>query len=187
MKKIILISGMVFTAFLMACDSNQQDSSMERAEEINEEREAVPDDAAEFATKAAANGMFEVEAGKMAQQQATNADVKNFAQQMVNDHTAANEELKQLASSLNIALPQSITEDQRDKLNNLREKQGVDFDKEYMDMMVSDHKDSVDNFENAAEDSKSADLKNWASQKLPTLKNHLQMAEQLHEKVKEMK
>jgi putative membrane protein len=160
---------------------------MERAEEINEEREAVPEDASEFATRAAANGMFEVEAGKLAQQQATSTDVKNFAGQIVNDHTAANDELKQLASSLNIALPQSITEDQREKLNDLREKQGVEFDKEYMDMMVSDHKDSVGNFEDAAEDAESADLKNWAAQKVSVLREHHQMAEQLKDKVKDLK
>lgn len=186
MKKYLPILALCGLAFIYSCDNRSGNDSMDRAEERNKERD-IPGKDADFVTKAAARGMFKVEAGRLASQQATNADVKSFAQKMVNDHTAANNELKQLASSLNIAIPQSLPEDKMDKLNDLREKQGLDFDKEYMDMMVGDHKDSVDNFEDAAEDAESADLKNWAAQKLPVMREHHQMAEQLKDKVKDMK
>ena len=191
MKKFLSILALCgFTTFY-SCDNNanrenENTDSMERAEDVNEERD-VPNKDADFVTETAAAGMFEVEAGKLASQQATNADVKNFAQRMVNDHTAANNELMQMASSLNIAAPQSLPEDQRDRLNKLREKQGMDFDKEYMNMIDDDHRKSVNRFENAAEDAESADLRNWASQKLPTLREHHQMAEQIRDKIKDMK
>jgi putative membrane protein len=186
MKKYLPILALCSLGFIYSCDNQSGNDSMDRAEERNEERD-IPSKDADFVTTAAARGMFEVEAGKLASQQATHADVKSFAQRMVNDHSAANNELQQLANSLNIAIPQSLSDDRREKLNDLREKQGYDFDKEYMEMMVSDHKDSVGNFEDAAEDAESADLKNWAAQKVSVLREHHQMAEQLKDKVKDMK
>lgn len=190
MKKFLSILALCGLTAFYGCDNanreNENTDSMERAEEVNEERD-VPNKDADFVTETAAAGMFEVEAGKLASQQATTADVKNFAQKMVNDHTAANNELMQMASSLNIAVPQSLPEDQRERLDKLREKQGLDFDKEYMNMMDDDHRKSVNRFENAAEDAESADLKNWASQKLPTLREHHQTAEQIRDKIKDMK
>jgi putative membrane protein len=186
MKKYLPVLALCSLAFIFSCDNRSSNDSMDRAEERNEERD-IPKKDADFVTKAAERGMFEVEAGRLASQQATHADVKNFAQKMINDHSAANNELQQLAGSLNIAIPQSLTDKKRNKINDLREKQGHDFDKEYMDMMVSDHKDSVDDFEDAAEDAESADLRNWAAQKLPALREHHQMAEQLQERLKDMK
>jgi putative membrane protein len=66
----------------------------------------------------------------------------------------------------------------------MSEKTGADFDKEYCDLMVKDHKDVVDMFKKARDNAKDPDLKTWASEKLPTLEHHLTMAEQMKEGVK---
>lgn len=185
MKKYLSIFALSSLAFFFSCDNRSSNDSMDRAEEINEERD-IPGKDADFVTTAAARNMFEVEAGKLAAERATNADVKSFAQRMVNDHSAAGNELQQLAGRLNIAIPQSLPDDKRDKLNDLREKQGIDFDKKYMDMMESSHKESVDDFEDAAENAETPDIRNWAAQKVNTLREHHQTADNLHEMVKDM-
>jgi putative membrane protein len=102
--------------------------------------------------------------------------VKNFAQMMVTDHTAANDELKKLAASKNITLPTTMGEDEQDKIDKLNKKTGKDFDQDYMDMMVKDHKNDIDKFEKAGNNLDDPDLKNFAMKALPTLQKHLDSA-----------
>jgi putative membrane protein len=92
---------------------------------------------------------------------------------MVTDHTQAGDQLKQLAATKNITLPASLSDDSQKKLDNLSKKTGKDFDKGYTDAMLKDHKDAVDKFQKGSNDLKDADLKNFATQTLPTLQMHL--------------
>jgi putative membrane protein len=62
---------------------------------------------------------------------------------MVKDHSQANENLKTIANSLNIALPDSVSDDTRKEIDKLKMKKGKDFDKAYVDMMVDDHKKDI--------------------------------------------
>ena len=174
---------------MAACDSQKTDS-VEQAQETNEQKfeesamEERKADQSEFMTKAASSGMFEVEAGKLAQKQAQNAEVKNFGQMMASDHGKANSDLKSLASQLNITLPDSMSQDHMDKLEELQEKKkGAEFDKAYMDMVVSAHESDIDMFENASENMEAQEVKSFASNKLPTLREHLDKAKQINEKL----
>ena len=72
-------------------------------------------------------------------------------------------------------------------IDHLREKKGRDFDKDYIDMMVKDHKEDIELFEKEAEKGNDADLKAWANAKLPTLREHLRMAESIQQDIKNMK
>jgi putative membrane protein len=134
---------------------------------------AVNDDVATFAVKATNGGMMEVELGKIAEQKAGNSQIKNFGEMMVKDHTKANDELKQLALEKNITLPAAISDDNQKHIDNLNKETGKDFDKDYIDMMVNDHKDNIDLFEDAAKNSKDSAFKNFAVKTLPTLYKHL--------------
>ena len=142
------------------------------------------EDDAEFAVSAADAGMMEVQLGSLALSKASSAKIKEFAQTMIDDHTKANEELKALAQAKNITLPVALSDKHQKKYNEMAEKSGTEFDKEYCDFMVKDHKDAVDLFKNAADKSKDTELKAWASEKLPTLEHHLGMAEAMKESVK---
>ncbi|CAN5128524.1 hypothetical protein BH23BAC1_BH23BAC1_29990 [soil metagenome] len=180
MKTINLI--LVFSAFflLYSCDSNpnRQDSA-EAAEQRNEERLANNDDLeddSEFVVEAASGSMMKVELGKIAAERANSPQVKNFAQKIANDHSKANERLKTIAQRKNIALPASLPNEHQRKVENLREKSGSEFDKEYMDLMVEDHEDDVDKFEKAADDLNDNELRVWASETLPTLRQHKEEA-----------
>jgi putative membrane protein len=138
----------------------------------------------DFVMKAAQGGMAEVALGNMAASKATNADVKTFGSRMVTDHSKANDELKQLATTKGLTLPADAGAENQKTSDELSKKSGKDFDKAYMKDMVEDHEKDVKEFEKAAKDAKDADLKSWASKTLPTLQDHLKMAKDTQKKVK---
>ena len=131
-----------------------------------------------FIEEAAQGGMAEVELGKLAQQKAASDQVKQFGKKMADDHQKANEQLKTLASKKGLNLPGDMTSSDRREYDKLQKKSGADFDREYMKEMVSDHKKDVKDFESAAKKADDADIKSFASTTLPTLQQHLDLAQQ---------
>lgn len=186
MKKITVLLLMIMGFFtFQSCDQNKPAGSPEATEEVNEEK--MPDDDAEFITEAASGGIMEVQLGYLAVDKANTKEVKDFGQKMVDDHGKANKELIEMAKLKGITLPTKLSDDQQKKIDELTKKTGLDFDKAYMDEMVEDHKHDVDEFEEAAKDSKDADIKDWAAKTAPHLKMHLDLAKSTHEKIKDMK
>jgi putative membrane protein len=187
MKTTSLLIVVVCMFLVSACTKNTADDSNEAdaAAEQNEEKFENPEleDGSQFAVSAADAGMMEVQLATLALSKATSGKVKEFAQMMLDDHTKANEELKALAQKKNITLPTTLSDKHQKKYTEMSEKTGADFDKEYCDLMVKDHKDVVEMFKKAQENSKDPELKAWASEKLPTLEHHLSMAERMKESV----
>ena len=136
-----------------------------------------------FAHHAAMAGMAEVKLGQLALEKASSEDVKKFAQQMIDDHTKANDELKALAQSKSIELPQDIGKHQKD-YDKLAKLSGAEFDKEYIDGMVKDHKEVVALFEKEANKGDDPDTKAWAAKTLPTLQGHLTHAQEMQKAMK---
>ncbi len=163
-----------------------QEDSVEKSQEVNEDKK-INDDISEFVTMTASDGMMEVELSKIAASKATSAEVKSFANQMIKDHTKANEELKSLADKKQITLPTSMSDDNKDAIEKVAKKTGKEFDQEYIDQMVEAHKKDVEAFDKASRDSKDNDIKEWAAKTLPTLRDHLGMAEKLDEKLEAKK
>jgi putative membrane protein len=131
-----------------------------------------------FAMKAAAGGMAEVKFGQLAQQKASNPAVKQFGERMVTDHSKANSQLKSVASKNDITLPSGLDAKDQATYDKLSKLSGPEFDRAYMKDMVSDHEKDVSDFKREANTGKNSDIKNFASQTLPTLQEHLQMARQ---------
>jgi len=129
----------------------------------------------DFIAKAASGGQFEVKSSELALQKSTNTDLKSFAQQMVNDHTKANQELATLLSRKGQTVPPMDAE-HTETLNRLSKLQSNDFDKAYGDIQLKAHEKTVALFEKAAKEVQDNDLKAWASKTLPTLREHWQMA-----------
>jgi putative membrane protein len=179
----LIVSFCLFT--FPSCTKNTNDDSKKTAEKQNEEKfdNAALEDGSEFAVSAADAGMMEVQLATLALSKASSSKVKDFAQMILDDHTKANEELKELAHKKNITLPTSLSDKHQKKYTEMSEKGGADFDKEYCDLMVKDHKDVIDMFKKAQENAKDPDLKAWTSEKLPTLEHHLAMAERMKESV----
>ncbi|MDQ3714299.1 MAG: DUF4142 domain-containing protein [Acidobacteriota bacterium] len=136
-----------------------------------------------FMNDAAPGGMAEVEFGKLAATKAQNAEVKAFGQKMVEDHSKANEELKQLAAQKKVTLPPDVTPKHKEIMDKLSKLSGADFDKEYVKAMVEDHKKDVAAFENVSKTAADADVKAFATKTLPTLKMHLEMIKGMADKM----
>ena len=128
-----------------------------------------------FMNAAAPGGMAEVELGKLAAGKAENAEVKAFAQKMVEDHSKAGEDLKQLAAQKKVSLPPDLMPAHTQLMEKLSKLSGAEFDKEYVKAMVADHNKDVTAFESASKTAGDADLKAFATKTLPTLKMHLEM------------
>jgi putative membrane protein len=144
----------------------------------------VGKDDAKFAVDAIAGGITEVELGKLAQQKASNSKVKDFGAMMVTDHNKANQELMTLGQSLRIALPVVIDKDGQKKEDDLSKKSGADFDKAYVKAMVDDHKKTIKLFTDEEKNSKSVDLKAFATKTLPVLNKHLAAIQQIQDSMK---
>jgi len=132
----------------------------------------------EFMTKAAAGGLYEVQAGNLAQEKGSTPTVKSFGAMLIKDHTTANEELKALASSKGVTLPTALPADKKKRLDKIAK--AKDFDKEFVDEVgVDDHQHDIKLFEKASSDADDAQVKAFATKTLPTLKAHREHAEGL--------
>jgi putative membrane protein len=133
--------------------------------------ESNPD--ASFYKKAAEGGIFEVEAGQMAQDKGSNQQVKDFGAMMVKDHSAANDKLKALAASKNVTLPSSSSVGQMASKAKLDVLSGETFDKSYINNQLKAHRDTIALFNKEIASGQDPDAKAFASATLPTLKSHL--------------
>jgi len=131
-----------------------------------------------FVKKAALGGMTEVEASKLAVSKAHDPQVRAFAQKMVKEHTAANDELKSLADKKGWTVPASLDAEHKAVLQKLNSQSGAAFDEAYSRQMLQDHEKTVALFK-AAEQTSDRDLAAWAQKTLPTIEQHEQMAESL--------
>lgn len=137
-----------------------------------------------FLTEAAMGGMAEVQMGKLASQKAQNPEVKKFGQMMVTDHTAANNELKALASKKNVQIPSEVDPAYKSDMDSMNKLSGAEFDKEYVGMMVDDHEEDVAKFQKQADTGTDPEVKAFAMKTLPTLKKHLETIKGIQAKMK---
>jgi putative membrane protein len=133
-----------------------------------------------FAKNAAIGGMTEVELGKLAVQKGSSDAVKQFGQKMIDDHTKANDQLKQIASKEGIDIPQSLSSKQQSHVDKLAKLSGPAFDKAYMKDAVKDHEKDVSEFQSEAQYGSDPNIKLFASNTLPTLQQHLAAAKDLN-------
>jgi putative membrane protein len=133
----------------------------------------------EFMQRAAASDVFEIQTGQMATQEAQTQEVQQFGQQLVADHTQSSTMLRNLADQKNIALPDSMNQEQMVIRNNLRNQSGVAFDREFINAQVQAHEEAVDLYEQATREVTDQDVRGFAQQVLPKLQQHLDLARQL--------
>ena len=133
-----------------------------------------------FAMTAAMDGMTEVELGRLAAERGASDGVKQFGQRMVDDHSKANDELKQWAATAGVMLPTALDAKHQAMVAKMSGLSGAAFDKAYAQAMVKDHTKAVQLFQREADRGMDAGLKTFASSKLPTLREHLEMARSLN-------
>ena len=162
-----------------------------------------------FVNDQLSDGMAEVELGKIAMDHAASADVKQYAQMMIDDHTKAGDQLKQVATTYSIPTDAKLDDKQKNLMDKLSKLNGSDFDKEYMSAMVGDHEGAVRDLRSRVEENRSASdrltgknpenpaavkpessdnrvtmsVNEWAANNLPTIERHLDRAKEIKDNV----
>src|SRR5215217_7508125 len=157
MKRFGVLSLALATAVTVACNSNARtdtraDNDVARTETVGTagevDRGKVENGDRNFIQDQLADGDAEVQLGKMAAERGASADVKRFGQMMVQDHTKAGAELKQIASQFNVQVdPSKDADKHKDTMDKLSKLRGADFDREYMNAMVDNHQDAVNDLQ----------------------------------------
>ena len=140
----------------------------------------------QFVAKAIQDGMAEVELGRTAEKKASSPEVKRFAERMVKDHGAANQKLEALAKKHKIEAkgtygtpPLKPDEEAKSEKADLSKLSGKEFDQAYAREMVQDHEKAVSLFQDEAKNGKDKEVSQLAGSLLPTLEEHLKMAQGL--------
>ena len=144
-------------------------------------------DAQHFAEQAAKRGAAEVELGRLAAERSANAEVKQFAQMMVSDHTQAGNELRQAASANGLQLAGELPDDSEKLMQELQGLRGPEFDREYMEAMVEAHREMRAMVSRRVDDARlmtdngalEMAINGWAAAALPKIEAHLAMAEKI--------
>jgi putative membrane protein len=133
----------------------------------------------QFVTQATQANLAEIQLGQLAIQKSSNSQVKQYAQMLIQDHTQANSQLKQLASSKSLSVPTQPNAQQRAAKARLSGLSGQAFDRAYIQQMEQDHTKSVALFQKESQQGQDPDLKNLAATLLPKLQSHEQEAQQI--------
>jgi putative membrane protein len=182
-KAVGLASAAVLCAFVVGGPAKAQQNPPTTPRENTRRMSNPPQGDETFVRNAAEGGMAEVKLGQLAEEKAQNPEVKKFAQRMVEDHTKANDELKQIASRERINLPTDVSHKDAQTYQSLSKLSGEAFDKAYAQQMVRDHEKDVSEFKQETTSAQNPSLKQFAQQTLPTLESHLQEARQMEHSV----
>jgi putative membrane protein len=132
-----------------------------------------------FIKATAADGMAEVKIAELASKKAERADVKEFAQMLIKDHTAANKDLEAVAQKKGVDVSAVIDPSSAKDFQSLENYSGKDFDNEFLKLMETDHKKCVSNFESAAKKAEDGDVKDFVNKTLPVIKAHYDKVQSL--------
>src|SRR5712691_3372981 len=142
--------------------------------DVNDKVKAMqsPADSKQFAMKAAEGNLFEVKLAQLVQQKASSQDVKDLAKKIEQDHSQANQQLQAVARQKNIDLPNDLKGECQETYQAFQQLQGDDFDNAYLLTMIKDHIGAIAMFQKEAKNGTDPDIKQWASQTLPHLRDH---------------
>lgn len=135
-----------------------------------------------FQEMAQAN-MAEIQTGKLAQQKSSSDEVKNFARQMVDDHSKLLEEQRSMAKAKNVSLPKEPKKEHQSALKKMQDLSGAEFDRAYMQQMVKDHQQTLKVLQDAQKNAKDPQLKQAAEKAAPHVEKHLETAKQITAKL----
>jgi putative membrane protein len=179
--RLALITGASLLA-LAACQTAQNAATTVKSVAQAQTNPTLSTSDATFINTAGEAGIAEVKFGELAEKKATTVAIRNFAAQMVHDHSAANVKLAALANQKQITPPSSMNSVHSSAYDALDKTRGRAFNKLYMDDQVSDHTQVVQAFTDEAQNGTDPDVRAFAQQMLPTLQNHLSMAQRLDPK-----
>lgn len=164
--------------------SNKETASLSGSGTSKNVSEPKQDSDKDFLCKAAQGGMTEVELGKLAQQNGSSTDVKQFGSRMVSDHSQADSQLKAVADKKGISVPTALDKKHQAMVSHLQHLSGPAFDRAYVHMMVKDHQKDVTEFREESTSAQDPDVKNFAGSTLPTIESHLAEIQKIQGEIK---
>ena len=123
--------------------------------------------------------LFEIAGGQMAQRHASSQAVKDYGARLIADHTESLKEATALAQETGIPVPKAATPEQQALLELLDRFTGTEFDKLYADVEAKDHQQDISEAKDEVSDGSNGDFRKAAAKELPTLQEHLKIAEHL--------
>jgi len=162
-------------------DKTQQNRDQNQQGQRDQNQQGQRDQSADahFITKAGEIDLAEINVGRLAAQRASRQEVRQFANQLVQDHSAHLTQLNQLANRNNWRAAERMDQEHQQLFQKLAGLQGQDFDREFVHKMVEGHKKAIELYQHAAKNCQNADLKNLANQTLAALQQHEKTAQQL--------
>jgi putative membrane protein len=181
--QIIFVSTFVLALTIGGCTTDKAATPNPTTQPASNAAAAPSNPDQNFINEAAKGNRAEVELGRIMSEKATDKGVKQFAQQMIKDHSTALNQLQQLAQAKNITLPDGLPREAEDLKQKLNSDNGKQVDKEYVAAMVKDHEKDVKEFQDAAQNAHDPDVKQWASNLVPKLQEHLNKIQALNSKI----
>jgi putative membrane protein len=176
MKTIVTLAA----ALLMAAPALAQ-------KEIQTESSKLTVKDKQFIELAASQGLAEVKMARLALDKAQSNEVRQFAQQMVEDHTRANDKLKSIAQRYSMPVPTTMDSEDQATYEKLAMMTGKEFDKQYAKIQKKGHDRVISEFEKASNDLDNPTLREFAQTTLPTIKMHDEQAKTLKTDTKKEK
>jgi putative membrane protein len=182
-KQLFIAAVAACALIAFATPTRAQEAKKESAQQAKKKGALQGQDMKYFREMAQAN-LAEVHAGKMAQGKARNAEVKQFAQHMVEDHGKKLSEARTMAKSKRVQVPSAPAKKHQAAAKKLEQASGAAFDKAYMQQMVKDHEEALKLHQAAAKGAKDKELKAAAEKSVPDIQKHLEMAKSISASLK---
>lgn len=178
LKKIGLVCVVVgFTG--IAC--NNSNSSVDRAQAVNDSTALVHEDDAQFAVHAADLNMETIELAHLAEDHARDERIIAMASTVLEEHEKASNELSQISADKKITLPMAMSQDRREDVTELQTRDSIDFDRHYLDKLIDRYEEARRLYEDASNDVRDAELQAFASKHLTLIKRHEEMLKSLYD------
>jgi putative membrane protein len=134
---------------------------------------------AHFIRKAAEGNNGEIQMAQMVAERTQDAQLRSYCDRLIRDHSQANQQLRQIADAKGVEFPAGANSSAEHEMHKLEKKSGHDLDRAAADHWVKDHKKDIKEYETEANHAKDPQVKQYAISTLPTLREHLNLAESL--------
>ena len=176
---------MGLAALALGAAQQQPDTApSDKADKSDKPSQTLAKQDAEFFHKATQGNLLEIKLGEVAKTHASSDDVKSFGQRMIDDHGKLNQELEKVASDKGLSVPQALDKKGQDVVEKLSKETDKSFDRSYMSRAVDEHQEDIKAFEKEVKEGKDQAMKQVASKALPTLREHLAQAKEIHARLK---
>jgi putative membrane protein len=179
MAKVLYVAGVTTFCTFLGCWAVLAHQENTPTQQQSTRRANAPYSDEFFLRNAAEGSMAEVKLGQLAEEKAESPEVKNFAKRMVEDHTKALEELKQIAAQEGINLPTDLSHKDAQTCERLANLSGPEFDRAYAQEMLKDHQKDISEFKRGEIAAQKPALKQFAQHELPTLQTHLELGQRM--------